>query len=151
MTAEEPSPAETPPAMRMVPSTNDVAVCKYLLAAMLPVAVNVPPEGSKSSALAVTPALHGLHAPPARRTLPSGRSVVVWELRLVVMLLVRVKIPAEGLSRTSLRFLSWSSTTRISSFATAHRDREREGRAHAHLASHPDSSPVKLDELSAQR
>src|SRR2546427_13135521 len=53
-------------------------------------------------------------------------------------------------SRTSLRFLSLSSTTRISSFATAHRDREREGRPAAHFALHPNSAPVQLDELPTE-
>src|SRR5438132_3060255 len=53
-------------------------------------------------------------------------------------------------SRTSLRFLSWSSTTRISSFATAHRDRERERRAHAHLALDMNPAAVEFDELSAE-
>src|SRR2546422_6740036 len=53
-------------------------------------------------------------------------------------------------SRTSLRFLSLSSTTRISSFATAHRDRECEGRSAAHFALHPDLAPVELDELAAK-
>src|SRR2546422_826002 len=53
-------------------------------------------------------------------------------------------------SRTSLRFLSLSSTTRISSFATAHRDRERERRTHAHLTLYPNPAAVEFDELSAQ-
>src|SRR5205807_3598643 len=53
-------------------------------------------------------------------------------------------------SRTSLRFLSLSSTTRISSFATAHRDRERERRTHAHLTLDPDPPAVELDELPAE-
>src|SRR5437016_13782275 len=53
-------------------------------------------------------------------------------------------------SRTSLRFLSLSSTTRISSFATAHRDRERERRTHAHLTLDPDPPAVEFDELPAQ-
>src|SRR2546427_1258887 len=53
-------------------------------------------------------------------------------------------------SRTSLRFLSLSSTTRISSFATAYRDREREGRPAAHFTLHPNSAPVQLDEPAAK-
>src|SRR6266705_2243878 len=53
-------------------------------------------------------------------------------------------------SRTSLRFLSLSSTTRISSFATAHRDREREGRPAGHFTLYPDLAPVQLDELAAK-
>src|SRR5438309_1218573 len=42
------------------------------------------------------------------------------------------------------------STTRISSFATAHRNRERERRAHAWLTLHPDTSAMELDELPAE-
>src|SRR5262249_8649485 len=37
---------------------------------------------------------------------------------------------------------------RISSFATAHRDRERERRACSHLTLDPDLAAVELDELS---
>src|SRR5437870_1484876 len=38
----------------------------------------------------------------------------------------------------------------ISSFASMHRDREREGRSAAHLALYPDFSPVQLDEPAAK-
>src|SRR5262245_33926612 len=53
-------------------------------------------------------------------------------------------------SRMSLRFLSLSSTIRISSFATGHRQREGERRAFAHLALHPDPPVVQLDELARE-
>src|SRR4030095_4423412 len=45
------------------------------------------------------------------------------------------------------------SSTRASwrSFAASHPDREREGRAHVHLALDPDVAAVKFDELSAER
>jgi hypothetical protein len=39
---------------------------------------------------------------------------------------------------------------RISSLPTAHRDRERERRAHAHLARDPDLPTVEFDELPTQ-
>src|SRR5882724_3222079 len=39
----------------------------------------------------------------------------------------------------------------ISSFVTVYRDRERECRAHAHLALDPDSSTMEFDELPAER
>src|SRR5213593_665748 len=42
------------------------------------------------------------------------------------------------------------STTRISSFATTHWDRERKRRTHTHLALHPNPAPVQLDELSTE-
>src|SRR5215475_9586644 len=54
-------------------------------------------------------------------------------------------------SRTSLRFFSLSSTIRISSFAMTHREGERECRALAHLALHPDPPAVQFDELARQR
>src|SRR5215471_8353783 len=50
-------------------------------------------------------------------------------------------------SRTSFRFLSLSSTMRISSFAMAHRQRERERRSCPDLALYPDPPVVQLDEL----
>src|SRR5215510_10287304 len=53
-------------------------------------------------------------------------------------------------SRTSFRFLGLSSTIRISSFATAHRDRERERRALPHLTLDQDPSAMKFDELPRQ-
>src|SRR5215467_2038398 len=52
-------------------------------------------------------------------------------------------------SRMSFRFLSLSSTTRISSFAMARRQRERERRALPHLALYPDPPAVQLDELAS--
>src|SRR5215468_9872502 len=55
-----------------------------------------------------------------------------------------------SVSRTSFKFLGLSSTIRISSFAMAHRNREREGRASSDLALHPDPSTVQLDELPRQ-
>src|SRR5262245_11837946 len=54
-------------------------------------------------------------------------------------------------SRTSFRFLSLSSTIRISSFAMTRRQRKRERRALTHLALHPDPAAVQLDELPRQR
>src|SRR5262245_37963613 len=54
------------------------------------------------------------------------------------------------MSRTSFRLWGLSSTIRISSFATAHRQRERERRTGAQLALHPDPPPVQLDKLPAQ-
>src|SRR6185436_1147192 len=54
------------------------------------------------------------------------------------------------MSRTSFKLCGLSSTIRISSFATTHRDRERERGAHAHLALHPDPPAVQLDELPTQ-
>src|SRR5262245_59898933 len=55
------------------------------------------------------------------------------------------------MSRTSFRFLGLSSTIRISSFATPHRDRECERRALSELALDPDLAAVQLDELPRQR
>src|SRR5262249_55683474 len=55
-----------------------------------------------------------------------------------------------SVSRTSFKFLGLSSTMRISSFAMAHRNRERERRAHALLALHPDPPAVEFHELPAQ-
>src|SRR2546425_804478 len=51
----------------------------------------------------------------------------------------------------SRRFFSLSSTSRISSFATAHRKRERERRARAHLTLYPDPTAMELYEFLAQR
>src|SRR2546421_9264323 len=51
----------------------------------------------------------------------------------------------------SFRFLSLSSTIRMSSFAKAHRHRKRERRPLPDLTLHPDPSAVKLDKLPAQR
>src|SRR5438132_2154475 len=53
-------------------------------------------------------------------------------------------------SRTSLRFLSLSSTTRISSFAMTHRDHEGERRTHTHLARDPDPPSVEFYKLPTQ-
>src|SRR5437870_2326797 len=55
-----------------------------------------------------------------------------------------------SVSRTSFKFLGLSSTMRMSSFAMTHRDRERERRAHADLALHPDPPTMEFDELPAQ-
>jgi hypothetical protein len=44
--------------------------------------------------------------------------------------------------------LGFSSTTKISSFATPHRHRERKGRARTDLALDPDLAPVQFDELA---
>jgi hypothetical protein len=50
-----------------------------------------------------------------------------------------------------LQFLGLFSTIRMScSLATMHRDRERECRALAYLALHPDSSTVEFDELPTE-
>src|SRR5215471_18588384 len=54
-------------------------------------------------------------------------------------------------SRTSLRFLGLSSTIRISSFAMADRQGERERRPLPGLALHPDPPAMQLDELSGER
>src|SRR5689334_6029789 len=54
-------------------------------------------------------------------------------------------------SRTSLRFLSLSSTTRISSSGMLHRERECERRALTGLALDPDTPAVQLDELARER
>src|SRR5215813_3907941 len=54
-------------------------------------------------------------------------------------------------SRTSFRFLGLSSTIKISSFATAHRHRERERRTLPDLALDPDLAAVKFDEFARQR
>src|SRR5215831_19504543 len=53
-------------------------------------------------------------------------------------------------SRTSFRFLGLSSTIRISSFAMADRQGERERRPFSQLALDPDPAPVQLDELPGQ-
>src|ERR671931_569350 len=56
-------------------------------------------------------------------------------------------------SRTSLRFLSLSSTTRISAPAMSvpHRELERERRADAELALEPQVAAMELDEASRER
>src|SRR5207249_4606439 len=55
-------------------------------------------------------------------------------------------------SRTSIRLLSLSSTTRISSPRMGARGkRERERRSDTHFALHPQAAAVQLDELSRQR
>ena len=46
--------------------------------------------------------------------------------------------------------MSLSSTRRISSFATAHWDREGEGRASAHLTLHPNPSTMQLNEFPTE-
>src|SRR5215467_4543687 len=53
-------------------------------------------------------------------------------------------------SRTSFRFLSLSSTIRISSFAMTHRQRKRERRAFPDLTLHPDLPAVQFDELARE-
>src|SRR5262245_1643369 len=55
-----------------------------------------------------------------------------------------------SVSRTSFRFLGLSSTIRISSFAMAHRNRERKPRARTLLALHPDPPTVQFHKLPAQ-
>src|SRR4029450_3050872 len=55
------------------------------------------------------------------------------------------------MSRTSFKLWGLSSTMRISSFATTHRDREGERRPHADLALDPDPPTVQLDELPTER
>src|SRR5215813_7488174 len=55
-----------------------------------------------------------------------------------------------SVSRTSFRFLGLSSTIRISSFATAHRDRKREPRSLTDMTLDPDLAAMKLDELPRQ-
>src|SRR5947207_2818612 len=51
----------------------------------------------------------------------------------------------------SFRFFSLSSTMRISSFAMAHRQRERERRPGPDLTLHPDPAAMQLDKFPAQR
>src|SRR4030095_7036432 len=55
------------------------------------------------------------------------------------------------MSRTSFKLWGLSSTIRINSFATEHRNRERECRANNNLALHPNPPPVQLDKLPTQR
>src|SRR5215510_9465803 len=55
-----------------------------------------------------------------------------------------------SVSRTSFKFLGLSSTIKITSLAMAHRQRERERRAHTLLTLHPDSTTVELHKLPAQ-
>src|SRR4030095_5648264 len=55
------------------------------------------------------------------------------------------------MSRTSFKLWGLSSTIRISSFATTHRDREGERGALPQLALDPDLAAVQLDELPGER
>src|SRR5262249_2916526 len=50
----------------------------------------------------------------------------------------------------SFKLFGLSSTIRISSFAMAHRNRERKRRAHPFLAFDPDPPPVQFHKLPAQ-
>src|SRR4029434_5703462 len=55
------------------------------------------------------------------------------------------------MSRSSFKLWGLSSTIRINSFATEHRQREGERRSRAQLALHPDPAAVQLHEPPAQR
>src|SRR6185295_3229983 len=54
------------------------------------------------------------------------------------------------MSRTSFKLWGLSSTIRINSFATAHRQREGKRRTHTDLALHPDPATMQFDELPTQ-
>ena len=72
---------------------NGVATASSRPTLMLPVAVQVPADGSYSSAEDKAPVLL---RPPATRTLPLGKSAAVVSSRATVMLPVAVQAPADG-------------------------------------------------------
>src|SRR5215813_2057489 len=87
-----------PPATNTVPSSSAVAEWPARRADMSPVGVNLPVEGSNSSALAVVeyPHLGSLQArlsPPAIRTVPSGNNVAECLKRGRVIDAVAVNLP----------------------------------------------------------
>ena len=72
-------PSMPAPATRTLPLGRSVAVWDARCRLMLPVVVQVPVAGSKSSADEMAwPVLLLLLRPPVTSTLPSGRSVAVW-------------------------------------------------------------------------
>src|SRR5262245_18823820 len=54
------------------------------------------------------------------------------------------------MSRTSFKLWGLSSTIRINSFATAHRQAEGKRRTHTDPTLHPDPTPMQLDELPTE-
>jgi hypothetical protein len=66
---------------------------------MGPVVVNVPAEGSYSSALANIEVLFS--PPPAIRTRPFGNKVAVWNALEEVIGPVAVKVPLDGLNSSA--------------------------------------------------
>jgi hypothetical protein len=66
------------------------------LVTIFPVGMKVPVDGSYSSALGLS------EEPPAIRTLPSSKSVAVWDDRGVAIAPVEVNVRSEGLYNSAL-------------------------------------------------
>ena len=86
---------------------SNVAVWSLRGVLRLPVAAQLPPAGSYSSALArVAP-------PPAASTTPLGSNVAVWPARGVLRLPVTVQVPPAGLNAATVKGSSSCEIARI--------------------------------------